>query len=315
LLIFLATWGPVIVGTYVRNSGKSEYIAHTPKYGPWETFMAMVAEPNLSWPLASLVAMGLVLLPRYATSARKLWATWDVRPCFDFYHLIWAVGPCVLAYALFAFADLERYRPRYFVFCTPPLAILLALSLDEVWRMIDALSRHQTRRGSLAMVTAVVAACALVLVTVGAKGLEAVSAIKPDFRGIAARIAAIVEADKEHRYILYEASWRPTLNFYLSRMQPTTLRVHDVVGPYFSFEKEAAKIAGYDYLVFALSHLKAKYVQGPLRSLNKLYRLRAIYMGRGDKRGFMIFEVRTPKDFLPSAGVVGGKGSWQSAPK
>lgn len=180
VVALLLIWGPVMALSYARFGNSGNYaISEMPSRSPWSMFLEMTAEPNFIFPVWTVVAIGLVLLPRLIGSGRSLSQAAETRIAFDFYFVIVTLGPFLVAFVLFLFASQERYSSRYFVYATPPLAILLALAIDDLWR--GARSVLPQLSAITGIVVCIVAALAIVMPL----GMKAATYIKEDYRGIA----------------------------------------------------------------------------------------------------------------------------------
>ena len=290
VLMLLSTWGAVMASMYLRYESRGDYTTGYPSADPWTMFNKFVLSPNLKLaffgklllPVIALLLVALVL--RLAWDAyRRGWRHVTDRTYATLFLVIWAFVPCVLAFLLFFVASAERYSARYFIFCTPPIAVLIVLALEEAVRLIDGVvsrftpvrpARHYLRNALI-----YVAVIAFVVVVPG--GRKAATFAKVDFRGTAERIENIVRSDPEHSYILYEANWRPTLNYYLSRFGRkkgnVLITVSDTVHPKgeqsgdFSFERDADEIRSHDYLIVAFTHKRMRGFSKSLKRLGDLY--------------------------------------------
>ena len=248
--------------------------------------------------------MSSSLLARLALAWRSIYRD-DAKlsAYFDFYFVLGAIMPCMLAYLLFLLSGHERYSPRYFIFSTSALAVLLTLSIKDGVRLVDSMlasfagfrSAHYCGHYFLPVIMLV---AALVVVPTGYK---AATRGKPggDWRGIAQQMANLASSEPDKSYILYQSANRrsasPTLNYYLTRFSER-LRVHDTVTPHqerkgtFPFEAETNEIAKHDYLLLVFTHHGTKNFPRALAALTKRYRLH--YAALKDDRGFIVFKTR-----------------------
>ena len=242
----------------------------------------------------------MLLLLRLAPAARLIRrGESQMSAYFDFYFVIAALVPCVLAFLTFMISGHQRFSARYFAFCTPPLAVLLALSAEEAVRLIDGLASRVSapsaqRYRTLAPLLIVMLASLLVVLP---GGYKAATMPKTDWRGTAQAIASLVSSEPKKSFVLYETTFRPypTLDYYLARFSPT-LRVQGVIqrsrerSPKpLNIEALAEKIGKYDYLVLAFTHHTTKHFPKALASLTKRYKVRFRALNGG--RGFIVYKV------------------------
>ena len=223
----------------------------------------------------------------------------SLRPYFDFYFLFILLVPCVLAYLSFRVTGIARTRARYFIFCTPPLAILLVLGLKEAAQLlvpwISRLGTHlqSPNRGTGILPAVIIAATLIVL----PKGYGAATKLKDDWRGIAKTIVAVTEGQPHKKFIVYQTSFRnyPTLDYYLGRFSPdvrvsnTLKRSHERLSE-FSFEQKASEIAKYDYLIVAFTHQRAQDFKNTVERLATRYALVFSTLNRSG-RGILVFKI------------------------
>jgi hypothetical protein len=266
---------------------------HAPAKGPVSIFLDMVIQRQLAYPALALGVIGVLLLFRLTRVARSIYRG-DERPAayFDFYFLITAIMPCALAYLLFLIAGHERYSPRYFVFCTAPLAVLLVLSIEEAVHLLERLASRLGLNVTPYAIAGVTLAAALVVLP---GGYRAATAAKQDVRGMADDIATLVRRQPESSYIIYEANHMPTLDYYFSRMKKGP-RVHAIVttrserSGEFVFETQSDEILKHDFLVVAFTHYQTKRIPKAVSRLKELYKLEHSFIRRG--RGLMILKTR-----------------------
>jgi len=290
VLVLLSTWGAVMASMYSRYDSRGKYNAGFPSTDPWTMFNKFVLSANLKlasfgkWLLPAIAVLLVALALRLAWDAyRRGWRHVPDRTYGTLYLAIWAFVPCLLAFLLFFFASAERYSSRYFIFCTPPLAVLIVLAFEEGIRLLDgAVSRFTAVRPARHYLrNALIYAAIIALVIAVPGGRKAASIAKVDFRGTASRIEDIVRSDPEHSYILYEANWRATLDYYLShfgrKKRNVLITVSDTVHPKgeqsrdFTFEAKQDEIRKHDYLIVAFTHKRLRGFPKSLKRLGELY--------------------------------------------
>lgn len=296
LILLLLTWGPVMAASYARR--KSSYAVDIPTEDPLSLFFGMVAQPNLAFPTYVLGVMSLLLLPRLTRAGIEIYrGDAKLAAYFDFYFLLMALLPFVLAYLLFLVSGHQRHSSRYFVFCTPPLAVLLVLSIEVAVQQLARLASFLKFRETVGYRPLVFPFALLaVLLVVLPGGYAAATKAKTDWRGIAARISSLVVSEPDKNFIVYETTFRdyPTLNYYLSRYSKS-VRVHDNVSRSqersgnFAFVAQANEIGKNDYLLLAFTHHTVHQFPKALKQLEQLY---PVYIRQLDKggRGLVVFK-------------------------
>jgi uncharacterized membrane protein len=301
VLMLLTLWGPVMVHSYKRFSKK--FAVESLPLNPISIFGDMVIKPNFMYFSLSIIVVALLLAPLVPSvlTLRTLRPTSvQNRAWFTVYFFVWAFVPCIFASLLFLLAGAERYNPRYFIFCTPPLAVLLVLGVEECVKLVDRIAAGFRKLPVswyyLRYNLIIILATAGLLVAPG--GYRAATERKPDWRGIAAEIVALTEGRPDKRFIIYETAFRkyPTLNYYLARFSPT-VRVYNTVLPvhekrkWTPFQGDAEEISKYDYLVLAFTHHSVQKFGNTVKRLSKRYKL-AFKLLNPEGRGLLIFEVK-----------------------
>jgi 4-amino-4-deoxy-L-arabinose transferase-like glycosyltransferase len=300
LLLLLVTWGPVMAGNYERLKSRREFMVAGLPPDPFSIFFDMVARPNFVYPALATAVMAMLLSLRLARSGTVIRrGETYLSPYFDFYFVIAALMPCVLTFLTFLISGHQRFSPRYFSFCTPPLAVLLALSAQEAVRLIDDLmSRASIRADQWYRAPALLIAMLAALLVVLPRGYRAATVPKTDWRGTARAIASLARSQPDKGFIVYEVGYRPypMFDYYLARFSPT-LRVQGVIRRAqersrkpFDVEAQAEKIGKYDYLVLVFPNLTTKSFPKVLASLAKHYKVRFSLLNDG--RGFIVYRVR-----------------------
>ena len=254
MALFIAVWGPVLpqfYEHYVATEGLSDRTSN-----PLSLFTAVVAHPNLgNSPLFSL--RHLPGIGQFKAVRRSFWGDAPIllwllgalvvtrlfyavrnicthgaseRRYATVYFVFWALVPCLIAWLIFLFFSRpnEHLFPRYFAFCSPALAVLLVLAIEQGVALASRLVTRVRGKGfarhyvAYALLYTGLAAVILVL----PDGQMAATANKENYRGIASTIANIVNGDPRHSYILYEVSGTRDLNYYLSKLD-TKVRVYD----------------------------------------------------------------------------------------
>ena len=306
VLVLLLTWGSVMAGMFTRYESRGNYSTAFPSADPWTIFSKFVLAPNFTGALYGKLILPALAILLVALALRLAWALYrregrhvSDRTYFTLYLLIWAFVPCVMAFLLFLVAHAERYNIRYFIFCSPPLSVLILLALEEGVRLMNrAVSRRTAMRPArhyvrYALIYAIVAA----LLIVAPGGRRAASTEKENYRGIAEMVIATVRSDPKRSYIIYEANYRRTLDYYLSRLSKGEVIVFDTVSPRaeeskeFSFEADADKIKEHDFLIVAFTHKRTRSFPNALKRLGELY---DVYFKMVDRqgRGIIIYKTK-----------------------
>ena len=294
LILLLLIWGPVMVDTYGKYD--SRFLADVPAKTPWSMFFDMVVQPNLALPATVLAVMGLVLLPRLARSGRDIYrGNGKLCAYADYYFLMAVFMPCVLAYLLFLVAEHERYSSRYFIFCTPPLGVLMALSIEEIVCLLGGFASGFSLAKYRNLALPVVMLVAIFAVLPG--GYLAATSRKSDWSGIAAQIVNFAASKPDKSLIIYETTWRkyPTLDYYLSRFSKK-LRVQGFITPGqerredFMFEAQTEEIGRHDYLVLAFPHHRLGHFPRALKRLGELYQVHFRLLDKAG-RGMIVYKI------------------------
>lgn len=301
--MLLLIWGSAMAHRYSKSETKGGYYTSFPSADPWTIFVDYVLTPTFQgtsfskWvPFAAAAAL-LALSLQLAWNA-YCWGRRGAseRDCFALYFLIWAFVPCLMAFLLFVVAHAERYNARYFIFCSPPLAVIVVIALEGVVRFIDRgawrfegikPARHYVR---YALIYAIVAT--MVISVPG--GWRAASTVKEDYRGIAKMVVNVISGDREHTYIVYEAS--RGLDFYLTRISSGGTRVSNYIsrsdesaGRY-AFEKHADEIRKHDFLIVAFTHRRFERFPKSAKRLRELYDMHFKLLDRNGK-GIVVYSV------------------------
>lgn len=319
VVLFLAIWGLVLPGFYehyITTEGLSDRTSN-----PLSLFIAMVAHPNLGnsplFSLRHLPGIGQLKAVRHSFWGNAPILLWllgalvvtrlyyavrnipthgaSVRSYATVYFVFWALVPCLIAWLIFLSFSRpnEHLFPRYFAICSPALAVLLVLAIEQGVALASRLATRLRGKGfarhyvAYALLYTGLAAVILVL----PDGQMAATANKENYRGIASTIANIVNSDPRHSYILYEVSGSRDLNYYLSKLD-TKVRVYDYV-PEGSrlenlLETGAREIAKHDYLILAFTHFRSNEFQGVLDTLARRYQPYLSLMNRD--RGVIVME-------------------------
>ena len=222
------------------------------------------------------------------------------------YLVFWAFLPMVFAWLGFFLVLPPILNARYFIYCTPPLMLLVVLGLEALVRLIDRITMrtsgksawgHYTRS---ALLYALLAAAILVL----PRGYDAAITRKHDWRGAARQLVSLVQSDPGRNYAVIETSHRdtPLLDFYLQRYSPS-LRVAGMLTA--SEESRLASgeiaqpailqspaLAHSDYLVVVFIHFRQTAFPQASALLEAAYPVRLRLLD-SDGRGYVIYDLRT----------------------
>lgn len=299
LVLLLATWGPVMVHSFHSFEGK--YAVKTeggaPSKEPISIFINSVVRPNfLRAPIAQNT-LWVLLAALLFQSVRALSRAPDAaRPRYKYtiYFFIIAFAPCLWSYLLFFFVKLERFSPRYFIYCTPPFAVLLALALDNGARLIAGLVERLGRwanasRCYIRYVLIVWLVAAAVLTVPG--GYRAATNDKGNLRGIADDIRDIIKRNPGD-YVIYEINSRTSLDYYLSRSGKYAQHaVMPRLAKRFPTEQQANEVGRHQYLIMAFPRSPASEFTAAIKRLKKRYDL-VISLLNPDACGLIVFKVR-----------------------
>jgi uncharacterized membrane protein len=306
VILLLVTWGWAMAARYSRFDSKGKFSTDFPSADPWTIFSDYVIEPTfrgapfekLAAP-AIAVALAVLFLQVAWTFYRKRMAGVPDRTYFTLYILIWALVPCVMAFVLFLVASAERYSPRYFIFCAPPLAVIILLALEDLVRLANLAvarlkllqpAKHYVR---FALLYAMVAA----FVIVAPGGFRAASLVKENYRGIAEMMVSAVRDDPKHSYILYEASRRRNLDFYIQPMTKGELSLANNIGPKeetlgeFDFEDHADEVRKHDFLIVGFTHRGVRKYPEVTKRLAELYDTQLKLLDRNG-RGIIVYKTK-----------------------
>jgi uncharacterized membrane protein len=296
IVLTAIVWGPVMAQSYRSYRGDEAYaIEAAPTHSPWAMLLDLVIEQNFKLPLPVLLAFGALVLVVVALSIRRIWRLgYRSRDVANLYFVAWLVLPIVFAYIAFWIFEHERYRPRYFALCAPPLAVMLGLAANLV---VGRLARWRPSVGRALVASPLLVALLVAAIFVMPGTKRAAAFKKTDYRGIAQTIDALVQRNPDNRYIIYEVSPKLSLDYYLSRIRsPATVRDHtsrkQEADGRFELENQKDEIGGYDYVVLAFTHDTAPAFPKLIGYLTKNYRLEHNLLSKAG-RGIMIFRVKS----------------------
>ncbi|MDQ8699853.1 hypothetical protein [Hyphomicrobium sp. LHD-15] len=297
VFLLAIVWGPVMARSYRSYGDEGAYAveATAPAHSPWMMLVDLVVEQNFKFPGLVLLAFGGLVVLVIALSIRRLWHSgYRSRDVANLYFVAWLVLPIVFAYVAFWLFEQERYRPRYFAFCTPPLAVLLGLATNLV---LGRLARWQPRVGRALVASPVLVALLVAAIFVLPGTKRAAAFKKTDHRGIAQTIDTLVRGSPGKRYLVYEVCPKPTLDYYFARIKsPATVRDHpsrkQEAAGHFELENQKDEIRGYDYLVLAFTHDTAPAFPKLIGYLTDNYQLEHTFLSKAG-RGIMIFRVKS----------------------
>lgn len=280
-----AIWGPVMWASYQARTHRFTVDSDGLQHDPLSLFHALVVDVNASHGRTVMVALAALILAATAMATVRLWRRYSIRDLTTIYSLAWALLPPAVALLGFWLAGHERYSSRYFVFCTPPLAILLAVGLELPFRLIAGW--RPAGRAFLAWSLPLTLIAAALLVA--PEGLRAATQSKHDHRGYARQVADIVRQNPDRSYIVYEVSSRPLLTHYLNQMRPHVSVTAQITrgqerSGEFVIDDHEAEIAAHDYLLIVFTHDRARNFPRLLAYLGERYVIQHSlqnHMGRG----------------------------------
>ncbi|WP_058835572.1 glycosyltransferase family 39 protein [Luteimonas abyssi] len=295
-LILIVIWGDSMVQRYGQGD---QFAGGTAGSGFFSTFFDYVVAPNAGGGVA-LVLLAFALV-RVARALVRLAAgrTRAIRQYLTLYVLVWALLPALLAFIVLSAFGQDGYRDRYFIFCTPPIAMLLVMGLFELLHVLAiAAGRLMAARPlRVAYRFAAVLGMVLALTTVAPGGYQAATAEKVDWRLIASMLALKINADPAHRYVIYDTGFRQIsmFDYYLGK-QPGGLHSRSVITwadedhAHFPFDQDREFIRDYDYLVTVFNHHHTSEFPRLLADLdNRFTEDHRVMVAEG--RGFIVYRV------------------------
>jgi len=306
----LAVWGPVMARSYQKHTEAKAFVA-APEgvQDPISALFRYAVAPTLrDVPTVLLVAIGLlavVFLAKQAVLLRRVQRARPVgRSTFIAYSLASALGPFVVAWALFTASGHERYVDRYFAFTAPAIAVLLVLVLEQAVSPLGRALRNRWLSRSYLRWSALYAIVALGLFLPAAHRF--VTGHKADWRGTARLIADITAADPDHKYVIYSIGFTsfPSLDYYFRRYG-SKAKVAEVIKQkpaekgQFPFARDRKQIEKHDFVILAFTHLPASKFPKTLANLAKRYDLQANLIQ--DDEGIVIYRVKPDAEAKPAA--------------
>jgi hypothetical protein len=172
-----------------------------------------------------LLILYLVLVLVAGMAALKTWAS--TRASFESWKyallLTWLFLPIVVTLA-YSFLIAPALVPRYLIICLPPLLILSAAGIWQIYRSLSV--RRGPLRVSLLLVSGVLAA-ALVALSVRGTSAYYTEFVKEDWRGAAALIMS--EGQPGDGILFYVPSTERMIQHYLERAQPGAPDIRSLV--------------------------------------------------------------------------------------
>lgn len=325
LVLLLVVWG-VPVG----DAGGGGLVEGKPTDDFITIVNEVILEPNIDTSVG-LVAVLLLLMSlishlQHNQSNVKGATSRDMGASFHAYILAWLFLPICVALLLFMLGDFQpaRINPRYFIFSTPPVALMLAIALEQLAKTIGRIMQHiSNSMWFWCFYTKSATFLAIVIASVVAApgGLAAASHQKHDWRGIAQRLVEIIDHDDAHHYIIYQVSLNstPLLNYYLQqysqdlrvggsivRSEEAAIDSGDDVTP--SILHQEMFISEYDYLVLVFAHERATNYPNILGLLENRYTVHHAQLNRHG-RGFIVYQVGET-EFTPAVFTNDLVGYW-----
>lgn len=277
--ILLLLWGDSMAQRYAQGG---RFAVESPALGLLATFREYVIAPNVDPANVAAAIVFVAALVHVARALRAIAARKAVlRPYVTLYVAFWLCVPIALAFTVLMLAGQDAYYPRYFVFSSPAIALLLGVGLFELARLASRVVGGRTGSGQMRQVYRFSAVLGVVLAvaTVLPKGYAGATAAKDDWRLVARLVADTIHADPDHRYIIYDTGYRadPMIDYYLER-SAGDLRVHGIVtqpdedADRLPFEADRDEIARHDYLVLIFTHLEVATFGNTFRALDRDYR-------------------------------------------
>jgi uncharacterized membrane protein len=276
LALFVATWGSVMWASYQSRTDR-----YTVEDGVAETPVSLIKRYILDYNFREenvLVIFGVLGLIAVGWACLRLVRAYRTRDVAVIWMVLSFVLPAVIAVAAFALAGHERYHHRYFLFAVPALAVLVALGLEVPFRALARwrpLARFYVATGPLVNILA----AGLLLAP---DGYSAAMATMHNHRGWAEQIVQLVNNAPEGTYIIYDASWRPVLQWYLDRLRNERRHHAEVTGRVtraeeragsFSIQGDENLIREHDFLIVAFTHDRASGFPTLREYLDETYRL------------------------------------------
>ena len=299
--VFAAIWGRVTWESYQRNTGRYETDSIT--YPPLEIIRA-VADRNFSWGALNAAMVALLVALLLGWLVLKLWRRRDdagsQRQLASIGFLVtMLVGPAALAFTAFATIGFERFTVRYVLYLVPVVTVLLALSSREAVNGLVSLARRaradRLEQQLTSYKTLIVGIVLLAMVM--PDSMSAARNTKDDWRGVAQDIVAIVEANPDEEYVVYEPAFRqtPVYDYYLSRysdevrVQATIRRwVENRGDDGYSFERDKELLEEHDYMIIPFVHHRVTNFPRALELLRERYEVEHWQINH-DGKGIAVF--------------------------
>lgn len=297
-------------GIAAQNFAAPGSTSFTSFKNPLTMLMENVVVLNLDLPLYLYIVIFMLVIITSVKYARKLYkrklsSIFPPRSIYFFYIILWFFLPGLLSFFIFSLGQFDQFWPRYLVFCTPPLMLLVALALEQGISLLDrpgkkllrfSLQRHYLR---YSLIYAIVFSIWLTL----PGGYEAATYQKEDWRGVASQVVETIHRDPEHQYIVFETAFRKphTLDYYFKQFSDK-VRVYDLIQRYeerrlregkdytprFRRAEAIREIEKHDYLLVAFTHHTENDFPQVLKLLSENYELKGSYLD-DEGRGYMIY--------------------------
>jgi hypothetical protein len=305
LIAQLAVWGPVMARSYKKHAKAKSFVA-APEgvQDPVGALWTYAIAPTLrDVPIALIALLGLLALVFLAKQVVLLRRVPRAQPAgrstYIAYALAIALGPFVVAWALFTASGHERYVDRYFAFTAPALAVLFVLVLEQA---VSPLGRSLRVSRNYLRWSALYAIVALGLLLPSA--YRVVGKPKTDWRGTAKLIADITAADPGHKYAIYSVGFTsfPSLDYYFRRYG-SKAKVTQVIkqGPaekgQFPFARDRAQIEKHDFVILAFTHLRPSKFPKTLTKMARRYDVHTNLIQNDE--GIVIYRVKPPAPKAP----------------
>lgn len=322
--LMVILWGPYIFRSLIKpfymgivngsniDTGIVSSYRMMPFKNPLAIFVDNVISPNLEFHYLEYLALFLlisVIFIKYFMRyyRRSINGMLIIRKFYFFYIIAWLIVPSILVYVIFTLGQLDKLQPRYLIFCTPPLMVILALSIEQsiliISKVLKRLFEVNLLRHYVCYATVYALIATIILVIPG--GYKAAINRKADWRGIAELIVEQVHRDPGHTYVVVETTFREpyTLNYYFERFSEqvrvsaritrgTEMGLNDedsfLANPTIFSDMSLSEIEKHDYLIIAFTHHTVSHFPKVLDILSEEYEL--LFSVLNDSgRGYLVY--------------------------
>jgi uncharacterized membrane protein len=302
MLLFAGIWGSVLLEDF-RSASAPYRVVNGDLQSPISLLVDNVVTPNFRSPTPVLWLMVVIstwllirALIRVIVSRHGpllVWRSWGIV-----YLFVTLIGPILVATAAFLVTGVARYNERYFLYCVPAIAALLAVMISEV---VESARRRMSSFTRAPSQSALFAAMAFLVAVfwVLPGGHAAATQVKHDWRGIVADVINVVQSDETHSYVIVEAGHRtePMSNYYFDRLaeeiraEYTITTPEEQAGSYRVLGELRDRVESYDRLIVVFLHSRTSVGHFP-NALNQLEeRYAVLHRELRFGRGYVVFDL------------------------